>query len=233
MRRSMSHLDDTRVTGEPSSSFGGNSCAVVKLRLTRLFVLGQRRCLDVQHDLIAFGPRAADRGCPSPEPGPERSLTWWAYARGRRSIALDLEAADDRTVLRRLIAGADFLVESFAPGRLAELGLDRAALEALNPTLVHVSITPFGRDGPKAAFSSTDLIAVAAAGLAHLNGEAERPPVRCSVPQAHAHAAADAAVGALIAHFERKRSGRGQHVDVAERLEAVLSWGQQRPSVLG
>ena len=156
-------------------------------------------------------------------PGPERSLSWWAYARGKRSIALDLEAADDRELLLRLIGGADFLVESEPPGRLDALGLGRETLEAVNPTLVHVSITPFGQDGPKAGFAATDLITVAAAGLAHLNGEAERPPVRCSVPQAHAHAAADAAVGALLAHFERKRSGRGQQVDVAEQESLTLA----------
>jgi crotonobetainyl-CoA:carnitine CoA-transferase CaiB-like acyl-CoA transferase len=154
---------------------------------------------------------------------PERSLTWWAYGRGRRSIVLDLACEDGRAELRRLITGADFLVESLPRARLAELGLDRASLEALNPTLVHVSITPFGRDGPKADWVATDLVSVAAAGLAHLNGDGDRPPVRCSVPQAHAHAAADAVVGALIAHFERKRSGRGQQVDVAEQHSATLA----------
>jgi crotonobetainyl-CoA:carnitine CoA-transferase CaiB-like acyl-CoA transferase len=164
-----------------------------------------------------LGPFAGD------VPDPERSLTWWAYARGKRSIVLDPAASADRELLRQLIAGADFLVESFVPGRFAELGFDRAALEALNPGLVHVSITPFGQDGPKADWLATDLVSVAAAGLAHLNGESERPPVRCSVPQAHAHAAADAAVGALIAHFERKRSGRGQHVDVSEQQSLTLA----------
>lgn len=157
------------------------------------------------------------------EPGPERSLVWWAYARGQRSVALDLEVPADLERLHALVAGADFLLESFRPDRLEALGLGREALEALNPALVHVSITPFGRDGPKAGWAATDLISVAAAGLAHLNGETERPPVRCSVPQAHAHAAADAAVGALIAHFERKRSGRGQHVDVAEQQSLTLA----------
>jgi crotonobetainyl-CoA:carnitine CoA-transferase CaiB-like acyl-CoA transferase len=154
---------------------------------------------------------------------PERSLSWWAYARGKRSIVLDLESEGDRHVLRRLVSGADFLIESEPPGRLAGLGLDGEALAILNPTLVHVSITPFGRQGAKAGWAATDLTLVAAAGVAHLNGESERPPVRCSVPQAHAHAAADAAVGALLAHFERKRSGCGQHVDVSAQQSLTLA----------
>src|SRR5262245_8565842 len=155
-------------------------------------------------------------------PGPERSLSFWAWARGKRSIALDLDDAHDREVLRRLVAGADFLIESEPPGRLDALGFGEAALEALQPGLVHVSITPFGRTGPKAGWAATDLTLIAASGLAHLNGESGHPPVRCCVPQAWAHAAADGAVGALIAHFERKRSGRGQHVDVAAQQSLTL-----------
>ena len=165
----------------------------------------------------ARGPFYEDR------PGPERSLTWWAYARGKRSIALDLDRPADRETLGRLIAGADFLIESEPPGRLDALGLGRDELAARNPGLVHVSITPFGSDGPKSGWAATDLTLVAASGLAHLNGEPERPPVRCSVPQAYVHAAADAAVGALIAHFERKRSGRGQHVDISAQQSLTLA----------
>jgi crotonobetainyl-CoA:carnitine CoA-transferase CaiB-like acyl-CoA transferase len=156
------------------------------------------------------------------EPGLERSLSFWAYARGKRSAVLDLDDASDREVLRRWIAGADFLIESEPPGRLEAQGFGDDALDALQPGLVHVSITPFGRDGPKADFAATDLTLVAAAGLAHLNGEASFPPVRCCVPQAYAHAAADAAVAALVAHFERKRSGRGQHIDIAVQQSLTL-----------
>ena len=183
---------------------------------------------DLGADVIAVEPpdgAAARREGPflGDRAGPERSLAWWATSRGKRSIALDLALPADRAVLRRLVAGADFLIESEPPGRLEALGFGDAALEALNPALVHVAITPFGRDGPKAAWAATDLTLVAASGLAHLNGEPESPPVRCSVPQAWAHAAADAAVGALIAHFARVRSGRGQHVDVSAQQSLTLA----------
>ncbi len=199
---------------------------VIDLACDRGILCGQILA-DLGADVIQVEPRAGSavrREGPflRDEPGLERSLVFWAYARGKRSVALDLEDESDRAVLRRLIAGADFLIESEPPGRLEALGLGDAALEAIQPGLVHVSITPFGREGPKSGWAATDLTLIAAAGLAHLNGEAGHPPVRCCVPQAWAHAAADAAVGALIAHFERERSGRGQHVDIAAQHSLTI-----------
>lgn len=163
------------------------------------------------------GPRWKD------EPGLERSLFWWAYTRNKRGIVLDVDDEADRERLRELVRGADFLIESETPGRLAKLGLGYEDLAAINPGLVYVSISPFGQSGPKAEWQATDLTVMAASGCAYLSGDAERSPIRVRVPQAHAHAGADAAVGALIAHAERKRSGRGQHVDVSAQQSATLA----------
>lgn len=157
------------------------------------------------------------------EPGPERSLAFWALARGKRSLVLDLATPAGREELIRLARAADFLVESAVPGRMRELGLDRDALAHANPRLVHVTITPFGSDGPKAGYAATDLVLLAASGPMFLCGEAGREPLRLSLPQAELHAAADAAVGALVAHFERKRSGLGQHVDVSAQQAVALA----------
>ncbi len=154
---------------------------------------------------------------------PERSLTWWAWARGKRSAVLDLESATDRELLRRLAAGADFFIESAPPGRMSELGLGYADLAARNPALIYVSISAFGQDGPKAGYAATDLIGLAASAALYLSGEAEGPPVRVAIPQAGLHAAADGAMGALVAHFARKRSGRGQHVDVSMQHSTTLA----------
>jgi crotonobetainyl-CoA:carnitine CoA-transferase CaiB-like acyl-CoA transferase len=172
------------------------------------------------------------------EPGVERSLPFWAYARGKRSVVLELETEAGRSELRRLARGADFLVESAPPGRMRELGLDHDSLARENPALVYASISPFGGDGPKADYAATDLIVAAASGPLYLCGDADRAPLRPSLPQAHLHAAADAAVGALIAHFERKRSGLGQHVDVSAQQALTLAtlfhsldapWRQPQP----
>ena len=78
-----------------------------------------------------------------------RSFYWSAFAAGKRGVTLDLEAADGRARLRRLLGRADVLIDSAEPGRMAALGLDHAALRDAFPHLICVSVTPFGSDGPK------------------------------------------------------------------------------------
>jgi crotonobetainyl-CoA:carnitine CoA-transferase CaiB-like acyl-CoA transferase len=143
------------------------------------------------------------------------SLSFAAYDRGKRSVILDLETEQGATSLRRLATGADVLIESAEPGHMASLGLGPDDLAALNPALVYASVTPFGQDGPKASWLATDLTLMASAcPLAH-QGDADRAPVRVSVPQAFHFGAAAAAGGVVIALLERSHSGRGQHLDVA------------------
>ncbi len=157
------------------------------------------------------------------QPHRDRSLYWWAYNRNKRSITADLEHPRGRELVLNLVRRADFLIESFNPGYMASLGMDYAALGALNPALIYVSITPFGQDGPKASYADSDLIVMAAGGPQVLTGDDDRPPVRLSVPQGYLHASGDAAVGAMLAHHERVRSGRGQHVDIAAQVSAAMA----------
>ncbi len=156
-------------------------------------------------------------------PHPDRSLYWWAYNRNKRAITLDVERDAGRNLLLRLIARADFLVESHNPGYLAQHNLGFADIANINPALIYVSITPFGQDGPKASYADTDLIIMAAGGPLILAGDEDRPPVRLCIPQAYLHACADAAVAALAAHHERTRSGLGQHVDVAAQQSIAMA----------
>ena len=164
-----------------------------------------------------FGPFLDD------QPHPDRSLYWWAYNRNKRSITLDIDRPEGRELLKRLIPDAHFLIESFNPGEMAARGLAYDDLAELNPALVYTSITAFGQDGPKADYADADLIIMAAGGPLILTGDDDRPPVRLSVPQAYLHASADAAVGALAAHHESVRSGRGQHVDVAAEESVAIA----------
>ena len=156
-------------------------------------------------------------------PHPDRSLAWWAVSRNKRGITLDLDTGRGQEILRGLAARADFLIESETPGVQAGRGLDYATLAALNPKLVYVSITPFGQDGPKSRWADGDLVLMAAGGPLLLTGDADRAPLRVSVPQAYAHASAEAAGAALIANHERQRSGRGQHVDVSAQQAVTLA----------
>ncbi|MFT3853733.1 MAG: CoA transferase [Ilumatobacteraceae bacterium] len=140
-------------------------------------------------------------------------LEWWAYNRGKSSVVCT--AHDD---LLALAADADVLLDSGPPG------YEHDELIARNPRLVHVTVSPFGLDGPKAGWAASDLTVLAAGCAQVLNGDSDRPPVRTSVPQAWLHAGAEAAVGALLALTERERSGLGQHVDVSAQ-QAVLQAG--------
>lgn len=192
-------------------------------------MLDDLRVLDLSTDLgLMCGQILADMGAnveqwvlPEHAGRLEDSRHWQAYTLGKRVQVADWRRDVDS--LRQRLAVADVLVESAAPGELAALGLGRHALEALNPALIHVSVTPFGSDGPKAGYQATDLIATAASGHLYVTGSLERAPVRITTPQAHGHASADAAVGVLIALAERQRTGRGQHVDAAAQDSSTLA----------
>jgi crotonobetainyl-CoA:carnitine CoA-transferase CaiB-like acyl-CoA transferase len=157
------------------------------------------------------------------DPHPDRSLYWWAYNRNKRSITLDLDRREGQVILRQLVRRADFLIESFNPGHLANRRLGFTDLSTVNPALIYVSITGFGQNGPKASYADSDLVIMAAGGPLILGGDADRAPVRLSVPQAYLHASADAAVAALAALHERCRSGLGQHIDVAAVQSVALA----------
>ncbi len=157
------------------------------------------------------------------EPDREHSLTWWAYARNKRSIELDLTSADGRATFMQLAAGADVVVESYPSGYLDGLGLGYEALAAANPGVVFTSITPFGGEGPKAKWAATDLTVWASSGAHFLTGDEDRAPVAPTVPQAYLHAGAEAAVGTLVALSARRQTGRGQHVDVSAQAASMMA----------
>lgn len=156
-------------------------------------------------------------------PDPERSLHWWAYCRGKQSQVLDITTDTGRGQLLELVRHADIWIDSHAPGELDRIGLGPAQLEATNPALIRASITPYGSEGPRAGWKGTDLTLWAAGGPLLIQGDEDRPPVRISVPQADLHAAADAAVGILIALHSRARDGIGQHVDVSIQQSAIAA----------
>ena len=150
--------------------------------------------------------------------GADRSLHHWAYNRGKRSVVLNLGTPEGVEHAKALIAGADVVFESFAPGEAEALGLGRDVLAELNPALIHVSITPFGSDGPKADWAVSDLALQASAVNMAVTGDKDRAPLRAggTLPQAMHNAASEGAGAALIALWERQtRSGLGQHIDTS------------------
>jgi crotonobetainyl-CoA:carnitine CoA-transferase CaiB-like acyl-CoA transferase len=163
-------------------------------------------------------------------PAGEDSLFWAAYASGKRGVTCNPVHPEGREALLALLRSADFLIESAAPAEGRPDWLDPSFVRAANPAIVHVTITPFGLDGPKAAWVDSEITLWAAGGPMLPTRDADGRPLRISVPQAYLHAASDAATGALVAHFARVASGEGQHVDVSVQqsvpqatLSAVLA----------
>ena len=166
-------------------------------------------------------------GDPARVADPRAFVHWNA---GKRSVTLDLETAAGGEGLRRLAQRADVLVETFPPGHLDARGLGWPALSGLNPGLVLVSITPFGQTGPRAGWRGTNLTLSALGGMTWLSGPPDGPPLDPPREQAYQLAGVNAAIGALLALRARRRTGRGQHVDVAvqEAVAATLEYGALR-----
>jgi crotonobetainyl-CoA:carnitine CoA-transferase CaiB-like acyl-CoA transferase len=153
---------------------------------------------------------------------PERSLYWFAFNNNKRGITLKLDSPRGREIVGRLVAGTDFVIESFFPGYLNERRIGYADLSRINPRLVFTSITPFGQTGPHSRFKASDIEIMAMSGCMSLTGDPGRPPLRITFPQSYRWTGSYAAMGTLIAHWQRQRSGEGQQVDVS--AQACMLW---------
>ncbi|MBM3692032.1 MAG: carnitine dehydratase [Actinobacteria bacterium] len=148
---------------------------------------------------------------------PERSLWFWHYHANKFGVQLDLDSAEGRERFRELVASADIVVESEAPGRLAALGVDDADLRATQPGLIWAAVTAFGRTNSRAHEPATDLTVLANAGPVWSCGYDDHtiPPVRGGGNQAYHTASVHAAIGILVAALHRDVTGRGQFIDVS------------------
>ncbi|MCP4039089.1 MAG: CoA transferase [bacterium] len=176
-----------------------------------------RLLADLGAEVIRIEPPggAASRSLPPFAPDHRTSLYFAVRNAGKRSAVVDLESADGRSRLKRLIADADVLVESMMPGALDGLGLGAADLLAEFPELVVTSITDFGQDGPYASYQGTNMVGVAMGGMLHRAGIPEKPPVMIPGNLAYDVAGVAGAAGTLLAFWQRLATGRGQHLDVS------------------
>lgn len=151
------------------------------------------------------------------------SLWWLVQARNKRSITLNLKHADGRDLLKKLLAGADILIENFRPGVLEKLGFDWPTLHALNPKLVMVRLSGFGQSGPMKEQPGFGAVGESMGGLRYITGFEDRPPVRTGISIGDSIAALWGVIGALMALRQREvNGGQGQVVDVA-LYEAVFA----------
>src|SRR4030042_2395688 len=184
---------------------------VLDLTDERGFICG-KTLADLRADVVKIEPPGGDPArsmgpfCRD-VPGAEESLYWMAYNVNKRGITLNIETKDGQAIFKRLARNADFVIESFAPGRLKALGLGYEVLCQLNPRVILTSITPFGQSGPYREYGTADIVSMALGGYLYLTGEPDRPPVRIGFPQAYLPAALAAAAGAMIAHCARPSPG--------------------------
>ena len=176
---------------------------------------------DMGADVILVEPPGGDpaRGYApfvDDEPGEDRGLYWWHYHTSKRGITLDLDDRADADRFRALVATADVLLEAEPRQRLADLGLDYGDLTGIRADLVHVAVTPFGRDDPKSDRPFTDLTLMAAGGPVWSCGYDDHslPPVR-GQQQGYHTASHFAFLSLLTALLYRTVSGEGQFIDVS------------------
>src|SRR6476661_7812971 len=141
--------------------------------------------------------------------------------RNKRSITLDLKQEEGIATLKRLIAGADVVVENFRPDVKFRLGIDYDTLAKDQPGLVYASISGYGQTGPYAQRPGFDQIAQGMGGLMSVTGLPEQGPTRVGIAIADLCAGIFAAQGILVALLEREASGRGQWVHTS-LLEAMV-----------
>ena len=147
---------------------------------------------------------------------PDRCLDYWWNNTGKQSIALAIDRRPAQDVLRSLLTAADVFVESSAPGTLAKVGLDYAALGA-NRKLIYASLTDFGQDGPWRDYAMNDAAHLALGGQMSSSGYSDPKvtPIGGQGHQAWHMGCAFVLHGITVALFERMSSGEGQYIDVS------------------
>jgi len=138
-----------------------------------------------------------------------------AFNRGKRSVAIDLKRAEGREVVAQLVMRADVVIENNRPGVLARFKLDYEQVRASNPSVVYVSVTGFGQDGPNKDMPATDSILQAYSGLMSVNRDATGMPQRIGVLVIDVVTGLYAHQAAATALYRRATRGGGRHVTVS------------------
>jgi formyl-CoA transferase len=160
----------------------------------------------------------------------------------KKSVTLNLKAPACKEIFRKLVAGADVVVENFRPDVMPRLGLGYPELAALNPRLVYCGISGFGQTGPDAEKPAYDQIIQGLSGIMDVNGDERLHPLRCGFPVCDTVGGLNAAFAILAALYHRERTGEGQMIDVAllDSILPLMGWvaanlliGGQAPVPMG
>jgi crotonobetainyl-CoA:carnitine CoA-transferase CaiB-like acyl-CoA transferase len=152
----------------------------------------------------------------------EGSLRFAYLNAGKRSITLDIAKTSGKKLLLDLVERADVIVEDFAPGYLAGLGLGYDVLLGRRNKLILVSVSGFGQDGPYAHYKTTDLIGNAMGGLLYISGDPKMTPCNPPETQSFYYASLFACYGVMLALWQRETRGIGAWVDASVQASMAL-----------
>ena len=155
------------------------------------------------------------------------SLWWYAQARNKKSVTVNLRLAEGQEIVRRLARDADIVIENFRPGTMERWGLGYERLSAENPGLIMLRLSGFGQTGPYRDQAGFGAVGESMGGLRYITGYPDRPPVRPNLSIGDSLASLHGVIGAMMALHHRnmnggRANGKGQVVDVA-LYEAVFS----------
>jgi crotonobetainyl-CoA:carnitine CoA-transferase CaiB-like acyl-CoA transferase len=155
--------------------------------------------------------------------------------RNKKSLVIDLQKPAGADILRRLVVGADILVENYRPGVMDRLGLGYASLAELNPRLIYCAISGFGLTGPLSEKPSFDIVTQALTGALSINGERGRMPVKLGIPLGDMVGGVFGPMAILAALHERSQTGRGRLIDISlyDGLIGMLGYFTQLAFVTG
>jgi crotonobetainyl-CoA:carnitine CoA-transferase CaiB-like acyl-CoA transferase len=165
-------------------------------------------------DTRGWGPPFLEDGSAQPD-----AAYYLCANRNKRSVAIDFAKAEGASLVRRLAANADIVVENFRTGSLARYGLDATTLLAAHPRLIYCSVTGFGQTGPYATRGGYDFLIQGMSGLMSItgrpDGEPGEGPMKVGLPVSDLFTGLYATISILAAVNHRSRTGEGQHIDCA------------------
>ncbi|MFB0874940.1 MULTISPECIES: CaiB/BaiF CoA transferase family protein [unclassified Sphingobium] len=196
---------------------------VLDLGLIASAPFAARTLQDMGADVIKLETPEGDPLRGGPQARGKRRFPFIACNRGRRAIAVDLKTSGGQAILHRLVQHSDVLIENFRPGVGERLGVTWEKMQALNPALIHCSITGFPVDSPLARAPITDGVIQAYAGVLELSGRngAFGEPLPIIVADAIAGSSSAQAITAAL--FGRTRTGRGVHITI-NMLDGLLNY---------
>jgi benzylsuccinate CoA-transferase BbsF subunit len=154
-------------------------------------------------------------------PGPDTTAYFPSMNQGKRGITLNLREARAVELAKRLVATSDIVTENFTPGTMEKLGLGYTALREVRPDIIMISMGLAGQTGPERSYKGFGTVIQGAAGITHLTGWPDRPPVGTGVAYTDFVASHVAAFAILCALEHRRRTGQGQYIDLSQQESAL------------